>query len=297
MKSGFLTKKNINEKPIGEQIDAYYDNCMYIKKMTEVTMKSKRQSISKFLKDNPSVDDMRMVTNHMFEDWRDGMAREGKAGKTINNYSDHVTGFLRFLQNKRGERISLRLEAIERFEEEDVELPTFTGNQLEDIKNNCIGFRELLLISLVFDSWLRIHEVAKLRVSDIENRDIHTFGKGRKHRDTFITPETREMLDKWMVLTGVTEGYIFQSPTNYKSHLSIQQIRTSINNPIRRAGYEVGSAHAIRRSGISEGLYNGMPLQDAAIIAGHSDPKVTFKHYYRTNKERLREGHAKAFSY
>lgn len=284
------------KRPVTAQVDEYLEYCKFKRRFTESTMRTKKQSIYKFLNDHPKLKDLRQLTNDQFDEWCQSMVRLGKAGKTVNNYADHVTGCLSFLQNKRGEKLKLRLEAIERCEEDPADTPHFTDKQIEAIKEHCHGLRGLLLISLIFESALRIDEVNKLKVENIEDQTITIVGKGRKKRTVFMLPETRKLLDTWLLLTDVTKGYIFPSPTKFGEPLSVQQLRQSINDPIRSAGFEEGSAHAIRRGSLTTLLERGLSLQDTAIYAGHSNPETTLKHYYKVKKQQLGDRVAQAFA-
>lgn len=291
--NNFLSRKPV---PILGQVEDYLRWCEFKARMTPSTMKSKKQSINKFIAEHPKLSDLRRLTNRELDDWCTSMVAAGKTGKTVNGYADHVTGCLRFLQNKRGEKLALRLEAIDRVDEDEVDVPYFTEAEIKKIKKACSGLRDLLLVSLIFESALRIHEVAKLQVENIEGQMIRIRGKGRKLRTTFILPATHELLDRWLLLAGINQGYVFPSPTKFDAPLSAQQIRWSINSPIRRAGFETGSAHALRRSAITAALDHGLSLQDTAKWAGHSDPRTTLKHYYKVTAEQLGKRHAKALT-
>lgn len=276
----------MSKKPIEEQVSAYLHYCEYKRRFTASTMQSKKQTLYRFMRENSNLKDLRRLTNEQFDNWCANLVKEGKAGKTVNSYADHITACLRFLQNKRCEKVRLRLEALERCEEDPPETVYFTADNIAKIKEYCNNLRESLLVSLLFDSALRLNELTNLRVENIEAMSITIVGKGRKKRTVFILPETRDLLDKWLIIAGVTEGYIFPSPTKPDASITSVNLRAAVNAPIRRAGFGEGSAHAIRRGALTHLLEGGLSLQDTATYAGHTDPQTTLKHYYKvTNKE------------
>lgn len=278
---------------IKQQFDDYMRYAEFNRRFTPYTIRSKRQIIQKFLNEHAKLYDFRQLTNEQLDEWTAGMVEGGKTGKTVNNYADQVIACLRYLQNKKGQKIKLRLEAVERCEEDPPLTTHFTTDQVELIKRKCQGLRELLLISLIFESGLRISEVKNMKFSNIKGLEIIIVGKKRKERSVFIKTATKALLDRWCLLVGVEDGYAFPSPMKFDAPLSVLQIRASINAPIRRAGLE-GSAHAIRRGTITALLDNGMRLQDVSKIAGHSDPQTTINCYYRVSNKELGRRYAQA---
>lgn len=270
-----------------DQFNEYMEYCECIRRFTPYTIRSKRQIIQKFLVENPGLTDFRNLTNEQFDAWIAKLVKEGKTGKTVNNNADQVIALLRYFQNKRGQKIALRLEAVERCEEDPPQTTHFSIQQIQLIKGKCRGLRELLLVSLIFESGMRISEIKNLRANNLRGNEMVIVGKGRKERSVFIQDGTLRLLEQWLLLAGVADdGYIFPSPVEFDAPLSVLQIRASINAPIHRAGLE-GSAHAIRRGTITALLDNGMSLQDVSKIAGHSDPQTTLKHYYRVSNKEL----------
>jgi integrase len=148
---------------------------------------------------------------------------------------------------------------------------------------------------------MRLHEVTHLCVEDIRQNEngkkyFRIEGKGRKKRNTFVLPDTMESLDRWLLLAGIDGGYIFPSPVKEGFPYTRDQMRKVINRPIRRAGFVIGSPHALRRSAISTALENGMPLAKVAKWVGHTDSRITLKHYYKQDNERMQTDHHDALS-
>jgi integrase/recombinase XerC len=278
--------------PTEKQLADYLEYCEFNKKMTPTTMCTKRKAIDRFLSVNPSLQDFTKLTNDQFDRWRAQLAKEGKAGKTINNYADHILGLLRHLQDRRKCQLKINLSLVERAEEDDSDVAYFTRDDMQRIQSACRGLRELLLIDLIYVSGLRISETTKLRLENVSDLTICIRGKGRKLRTTFITPDIRAILDRWLMLNGITEGYIFPSPTKFDKPLSVQQIRETINAPIRRAGFEKGSAHAIRHAFVTKLINSGADIFTVQTLVGHDDPKTT-RGYFHKNREQLGKQYAK----
>lgn len=266
--------------PVDQQVGAYLEWCEFVKRMSPATMNTKRKALQRFLKVVP-IEDLTTLTNHQFDAWRGTLAKEGKSGKTINNYADHVSCCVRWMKTHLKLTVELDFDIIERAEEEDPEVVIYTAEELTQALQACRGHRDALILNLAFQSGLRLSELATLKVEDIEGLSLNVMGKGRKRRRTFMREDTRKLLDKWLAITDITEGYIFPSPVRYDYHMSTQHIRDSIKAAFERAGIKKRiHPHALRHTWFTLMLDNGAPLMDTAIMGGHDDPKTTKRYYH-----------------
>lgn len=290
------------------QAKKYIRYCQLNREFTDDTLRTKFYHLSKFVRDN-KIDDFCRLTNMQVDEWRASKLESGASKKTINNHVDDATGCVRYLKEKRMLTVALNLDGVDRYRirYDNEDLPSFTAEEITLIKQHCKGILEELVFSLTFDTAMRLHEVTYLQVEDIRhvpptnnNMYLRITGKGRVRRNTFILPETQGLLNKWLLLTGIEMGYIFPSPVRDGLPYTNNQMRKILSRPIRRAGFDAGSAHAVRRSAITIALDNGLSLPRAAKWAGHTDPRITNKHYYKPDVQRLREEHQaaleKAFS-
>lgn len=286
----FFERKNT---PANKQVEEYLYHCEFVRRLAIRTVKCYRKDLSRFMAET-EIKDFQKLTNNQIDMWQANLAIEGKAGKTINNYRDAIVGCLKYL-GKHGYNVKIDFDLIVRVEEEQREAVYFTPEEMKKIKETCAGIRELILISLLFDSGMRISELVSLQVENIEGMKIKIIqGKGRKDRVTFMCKPTRGLLDQWLTRNDIAQGYIFPSPAKYGEPLSHQQIRGSINAAIRRAGFRSGSAHSMRHSMITAGIENGADIFTVQTLVGHSDPKTTRRYYHITAK-RLGEKHAQFF--
>jgi integrase len=287
---------------VDTQIEKYLRYCEFNREFTPDTLKTKYYHLNRVVKDN-SVNDFREITNEQIDDWRAKMFEAGIKKKTINNKVDDVVACVRFLKHRQREDVALNLDSVERYRirYSNEDLPSFTAEEIVAIKRHCKTLIEELTFSMTFETAMRLHEVTYLQVEDIrknpnDSEYLRIEGKGRVKRNTFMLPDTKALLGRWLALTGIEEGYIFPSPVKQDMPYTNNQMRKIISRPIRRAGFDVGSPHALRRSSITIALDNGMPLAKASKWAGHSDPRITLKHYYKPDNELLQDQHHKALS-
>lgn len=296
-----VAAKTINpQQPANTQIQDYLRYCELNREFTSDTIKTKYYHLNRFARDN-KLRDFREVTNLQVDIWRAQMFQAGVNKKTINNHVDDVTGCVKYLKNRRDQRVKLKLEAVERYRirYDNEDLPSFSPKQIDYIKKHCATLLEEVAFSMIFESAMRLHELTYLQVEDVRLQDngeeyLRIEGKGRKKRNTFIMPESMQLLNKWLALTGIEAGYVFPSPVRDGLPYTNNQMRKIISRPIRRAGFEFGGPQALRRSSITIALDSGMPLQEVTAWVGHADPRVTQKHYYKRNTRRLQASHHKA---
>lgn len=272
------------------QIAAYLEWCEYVKRMAPTSISTKRKALERFMKVIP-LDDLRTLTNQQFDGWRASLVKEGKSGKTINNYADHVVCCVRWLKTHLKYEVQLDFDIIERAQEDDPEVVIYTQEELAKALSFCRGPRDALILSLAFQSGLRLSELATLKYEDVEGMALNVLGKGRKRRRTFMREDTRRLLDRWLIMNEITEGYVFPSPSKYNYHMSTQHIRDAIKQSFERAGIKKRiHPHALRHTWFTIMLDSGAPLMDTAIMGGHSDPKTT-KRYYHASPKRHAEIH------
>lgn len=268
--------------PIKGQIHDYLEWCEFNKRMTKKTMITKRKALDRFMAVNPTLKDLTRLTNQEFDEWRALLAKEGKAGKTINNYGDHIIGALRYLNERKQLPLSINLKAIDRAEEESKDAQYFTKEEVARIKSECVGLREKILISLIWDSGLRLCEIQHLKVENLRSCEITVRqGKGRKDRSTFMTAETREILDQWLAMNDISEGFIFPSPRRFGEPLDAGHLRDIIKVPIKKAGLQ-GSPHTFRHGFTTRLIDGGAPLEATQAMLGHADPRTTLHYYHRS---------------
>jgi site-specific recombinase XerD len=161
------------------------------------------------------------------------------------------------------------------------------------------GIRDLAILTVLYDSGVRVSELISLRTSDIRMDGTTTLritGKGRKQRLVPISSATANIIKAYYKAHGVdrngsdrslfvnSRGEALSRPgVNYILNKYVQQARQ--NNP----GYfnVKVTAHVMRHSKAVSLLLSEVSLIYIRDFLGHSSV-VTTEHYARTNPEFLR---------
>lgn len=103
-------------------------------------------------------------------------------------------------------------------------LTSVTKNQ----KN--IALRNIIIIELLFSTGMRVSELSKLKISeiDLKNNTIRIFGKGSKERIMCITEYLSSIINKYLSNRTFNSDFLLINKRN--NRLSEQSIRYMINN-------------------------------------------------------------------
>lgn len=120
------------------------------------------------------------------------------------------------------------------------------------------GPRGVALLRLAYDLALRIGELARLDVADVDlkNGTLWILGKGRRAKELVTMPETsQEAVGAWLRVRGTKPGPLFLSlsPANRRGRLVTRGVYRIIRNLGAAAGAHV-RPHGIRHTAITQAI-------------------------------------------
>ena len=149
-----------------------------------------------------------------------------------------------------------------------------------DIANKWFGFKKItqvrnrLLVYLFLHTGLRIHEMAKIKVSEIWE-SLQVVGKWGKRRFVYLRGELLEMIQEYLSQRGRKSEYLFPSWHRKWWHISTDQIRHIFNKMSKKAWIHI-HAHKFRHTFATDLLH--IPWSNIYSIAkllGHSSIATT----------------------
>lgn len=149
---------------------------------------------------------------------------------------------------------------------------------------NCIavttrkGIRDYSLITLLYDSAIRVAELTNLKICDIKLDDspsITVYGKGRKHRNIPITDSTKEILINYINLYKLNSfSYLFAGINNEKA--SSKMVTHIIEKYSKKININKRiHPHTFRHTRAMHLLEAGVPLVYIRDILGHESVTTT----------------------
>lgn len=166
-----------------------------------------------------------------------------------------------------------------KFEEKPRE--PLSNMELEIVRDACENYRDKAMIELFYSTGCRLSEMVNLKISDIDfaSKEVHLFGKGSKHRTSYLNAKAEYMLKKYFELERPKESIsdsvfvIFRKPYNGMHKGAIYARVKAIQ---KRSGIERSLfPHLLRHTMATDALNRGMNVAEVKEILGHEKLDTT----------------------
>lgn len=179
-----------------------------------------------------------------------------------------------------------RLSNINNIKGYRVETGTFINKEIyQNLINNCesdinkvFGFRDSLIISLLYTTGIRRSEAVNIKISDIQNDKILITGKGNKQRFVFLTPQLVNKINLWLNYRGNNNGFLFSHINNTNKNITANYLFKILEKRIKQLGIDNLSPHDFRRTFITNLLNSGVDVITVSQLAGHSSVNTTVRY-------------------
>lgn len=213
-------------------------------------------------------------------------AREGVSTRSRARALSAVRGLYRFLRTEKlidadpaaavdGPRLERRLPHVLAVEAIDRLLAA-------PDRSDPRGLRDATMIETMYATGLRVSELVKLRVEDVDLRSgfVRTLGKGRKQRLVPIGQPARELLRRYLAEARPAFLRGRQSATLFLSRLGRAMTRQAFWKLLRGYARVAGirgplSPHKLRHSFATHLLERGADLRSVQAMLGHADVATT----------------------
>lgn len=171
---------------------------------------------------------------------------------------------------------------------------TLTDENLEKLRDTSNCIRDLVLIELLYSTGIRVGELIKLNISDInfEDRSCKVFGKGNKQREVYFDARTKIHLKQYINTRKDGNEALFVSKNKPHQRLSIAGIELIV----RKLGLETEISkvhpHKFRRTLATMAIDKGMPIEQVQKLLGHVKIETTM-HYAMVNQNNVKISHRK----
>lgn len=195
----------------------------------------------------------------------------------------------------------------------------FSDMDVEMIRNNCKTERETMIVEMLLSTWVRVTELCKIRLDEIETDKVLVHGKGEKDRTVFLNAKAQLAIKQYLAKRKDKNPYLlprakyagnammfakgvqkarqnrwYESPElvaedGYADKGTVESIVRTIG---KRAGVKNTHPHRFRRTGATFALRSGMPFMTVSKLLGHANIAVT-QVYLDITDEELENEHGK----
>lgn len=168
-----------------------------------------------------------------------------------------------------------------------------TGIELELVRDACRTYREKAIIEVFYSTGCRVSEMVNLNRSDVDfvKGEVKLFGKGAKHRISYINARAEVALKKYLFSRRDENPALFVSDRNPHDRLK----KTAIEKVVREIGERSGIGrrvfpHLIRHTTATDALERGMNVAEVQKILGHEKLDTTMI-YAKVCQENVKHDH------
>ncbi len=252
---------------------------------------------------NISLDMFNIELIEEFINWL--LNNENNTANTVNNRITTIKNFFQFISIHNVEFLNLysSLRNIKPLKKEEVLIEYLSVDEIKllfSIPNsqNKKELKELAILTLLYESAIRVSELCNLKLKDIEISNHSTIkvinGKGNKSRIIPISIDVAQILQKYIIIYKINpQDYLFRNQKN------IQYTRWGINYIIQKyinkckkindTKFKITvTPHIFRHSKAMHLLDAGIPLTTIEKLLGHSSIKST-EVYAKANPKKLED--------
>lgn len=262
-------------KKIKEQVKDYLNYCEKVRGMSPATMWTKRNILKRFV-EGTGIRNLGELTNDVFNGWVKNELRRGVSARSINTYDATVLAMVQYCRGL-GMAVPLKVALVQKLKEGEIRRKFYTAVEIERVLEYA-DTETGLMIKIMFETGMRIAEITRLRVMDIDGRRIRFVGKGRKPREVYIRESTRRELFEYIARRGLTrcvwgDGLNGEPPT-------VETVRKRLRRPFYAAGFYDFYPHALRHSFATDLQVRGASVAEIKEMIGHENIATTERYLH-----------------
>lgn len=212
---------------------------------------------------------------------------------TMDNIRRILSGFFGWLED---ENYILKSPArrIHKIKTAQLIKETFSDENLEQLRNACDEIRDRALIEFLASTGVRIGELVKLNISNINfiERSCIVFGKGNKEREVYFDARTKLYLQEYIKSRKDNNEALFVSKNKPYERLTINGIEKILQKLGKRTQVGRVYPHKFRRTLATRAIDKGMPIEQVQSLLGHVRIDTTM-HYAMVNQNNIKNSHRK----
>ncbi len=261
--------------------------------MSDGTIKLYYRSISHFLfYANKPVEDI--TTGDILAFLHSYQATRKVKDITLDNTRIHISAFYNWLVNS--DYIDKNpCKKIKPIKHEKNTRHPLTAIQMEKLRNSCTNLRDKAIIEFLYATACRVGELVIIKKSDVDfdRKEVHLFGKGKKHRLSYLNARAVVSLQAYLTSREDDSDYLFVGLKRPHEQLSTRSVELLLKKYGQKAGIDAKcTPHVIRHTTATDAINKGMPVEQLQKLLGHEQIETSL-HYAKVSSDIVKLDHQK----
>ena len=212
---------------------------------------------------------------------------------TIDNIRRILSSFFSWLENE-NYIIKSPVRRIKKVKAPSIVKETYTDEELETMRDNVEALRDLVLIDILASTGMRVGELVKLNIEDINftERECIVLGKGNKERVVYFDARTKIHLKRYLENRKDNNKALLISLKAPYNRLSIAGVELRLRKIGEKLGIKKGHPHKFRRTLATIAIDKGMPIEQVQKLLGHEKIDTTLQ-YAMVKQSNVKIAHQK----
>ena len=235
---------------------------------------------------------IRKVTTETMRQYLVDYQKINNCGKTtIDNIRRNISSFFSWLEEE-DYILKSPMRRIHKIKTKQQVKEIISDEMIEKMRDNCKTKRDLAIIDLLYSTGIRVGELVRLNISDIdfEERECVVYGKGDKERRVYFDAKAKLHLQNYIKSRTDDTPALFVTLDAPYDRLKISGVEIRMRELGRMLNIPKIHPHKFRRTMATRAIDKGMPIEQAQKILGHSQIDTTMQ-YAIVNQNNVKASH------
>ncbi|WP_368258970.1 site-specific tyrosine recombinase/integron integrase [Enterococcus gallinarum] len=234
------------------------------------------------------------ITTEDLRDYLDSYQQRGNVSKvTLDNVRRIFSTFFAWLEDE-DYIVKSPVRRIRKVKTGKTVKETYSDESMELVRDHCDNMRDLSMIDLLASTGIRVGELVKLNIRDVdfENRECVVIGKGNRQRKVYFDARTKIHLQRYLSEREDNNEALFVSLLKPYDRLQISGVEIRLRKIGRELNFSKVHPHKFRRTLATLAIDKGMPIEQVQQLLGHQSIDTTLQ-YAMVNQENVKNSFKK----
>lgn len=210
---------------------------------------------------------------------------------TVDNIRRNLSSFFSWLEEE-DYILKSPMRRIHKIKTKQQVKEIISDEMIEKMRDNCKTKRDLAIIDLLYSTGIRVGELVRLNISDIdfEERECVVYGKGDKERRVYFDAKAKLHLQNYIKSRTDDNPALFVTLDAPYDRLKISGVEIRMRELGRSLSIPKIHPHKFRRTMATRAIDKGMPIEQVQKILGHSQIGTTMQ-YAIVNQSNVKVSH------